>query len=252
MNKMKMKTIERDMFKGKIENGKFTAIYRNNAEDSVPISLVMLSQNEVITDSSNKDFCNEINAIRKGIALENVIPINLNLLVENENSDMVFANNNAEAMRITSAGDLSIGSTTTDEQLHVKGRRGLTRPAGGHRVIEFYTNITASTSAADLFTATCSNAHSSFYYEIIVNGSDWSGHSAARTIKRGCHVPNTTYTEHSVVESSGPHANDITYSYSRSSNTFTGKLTLDTGGVGLNCYVKLVGMITSYTVAGTE
>ena len=69
-----------------IENGKFTAIYRNNTEDSVPITLVMLSQNEVIKDSSNKDFCNEINAIRKGIALENVIPINLNLLVENENS----------------------------------------------------------------------------------------------------------------------------------------------------------------------
>ena len=169
-----------------------------------------------------------------------------------ENSDMVFANNNAEAMRITSAGDLSIGSTTTDEQLHVKGRRGLTRPAGGHRVIEFYTNITASTSAADLFTATCTNSHSSFYYEIIVNGADWSGHSAARTIKRGFHVPNTTYTEHSVVESSGTHASDITYSYSRSGNTFTGKLTLDTGGVGLNCYVKLVGMISAYTVAGTE
>ena len=47
---------------------------------------MMLSQNEVIADSSNKDFCNEVNAIRKGIALENVIPINLNLLVENEKS----------------------------------------------------------------------------------------------------------------------------------------------------------------------
>ena len=168
------------------------------------------------------------------------------------NARIGFVTAGSEAMRITSNGDLSIGSTTTTEQLHVKGRRGLSRPTGTHRVIEFYTNITASTSAADLFTATCSNAHSSFYYEIIVNGSDWSGHSAARTIKRGFHVPNTTYTEHSVVESSGPHANDITYSYSRSSNTFTGKLTLDTGGVGLNCYVKLVGMITSYTVAGTE
>ena len=168
------------------------------------------------------------------------------------NARIGFVTAGSEAMRITSDGDLSIGSTTTTEQLHVKGRRGLSRPTGTHRVIEFYTNITASTSAADLFTATCSNAHSSFYYEIIVNGSDWSGHSAARTIKRGFHVPNTTYTEHSVVESSGPHANDITYSYSRSSNTFTGKLTLDTGGVGLNCYVKLVGMITSYTVAGTE
>ena len=169
-----------------------------------------------------------------------------------ENTDMVFANNNAEAMRITSDGDLTIGSTTTDEQLHVKGRRGLTKPSSTNRVIEFYTNISASTSAANLFTATCSNTHSSFYYEIIVNGADWSGHSAARVIKRGFHVPNTAYTEHSVVESSGPHANDITYGYTRSGNTFTGQLTLDTGAVGLNVYVKLVGMITAYTVSGTE
>ena len=91
-----------------------------------------------------------------------------------------------------------------------------------------------------------------FYYEIIVNGADWSGHSSARVIKRGFHVPNTTYTEHSVVESSGTHGGNITYSYSRSGNTFTGKLALDTGGVGINCYVKLVGMISAYTVAGTE
>ena len=169
-----------------------------------------------------------------------------------ENSDMVFGTNNAEAMRITSDGDLSIGSTTTDEQLHVKGRRGLSRPTDTHRVIEFYTNISASTSAADLFTVTCFNSNSSFYYEIIVNGADWSGHSSARAIKRGFHCPNATYTEHSVVESSGTHGANISYSYSRSGDIFTGKLTLDTGAVGLNCYVKLVGMITAYTVAGTE
>jgi len=156
-------------------------------------------------------------------------------------------------MRITSSGNVGINTTSPSESLTVLGRRGLNRPSESvRRCIEFHTTISTTTSFTDLFQVDVGSFNQAFYYEIIITGSDWSNHSAARAIKRGFHCPNSSYSAHSVVESSGTFGSNIIYDYSLNGNTFNGKLRLDEGSVGLHCYVRLIGRIASYTVYGTE
>ena len=69
-----------------IDSGKFGVIYRNNGDDPITISLMMLSQGELIENSQNKDFCDEVNAIRKGVSINGILPINFNIPVSPENS----------------------------------------------------------------------------------------------------------------------------------------------------------------------
>jgi hypothetical protein len=133
------------------------------------------------------------------------------------------------------------------------GRRLIQKSSDStNRTIEFFTTISASTSNTNLYAVDTGSFNTGFYYEIIAFGGDWSNHSAARVIKRGFHCPNASYTAHSVVESSGTYASNIIYDYSYSGTTFTGMMRLDSYSVGLQCYVKLVGRIASYTVYGTE
>jgi len=49
-----------------IDNGQFISIFRNTHNESIPLSVVMVSKNEVLTDSQNKDFCEGVNALRNG------------------------------------------------------------------------------------------------------------------------------------------------------------------------------------------
>jgi hypothetical protein len=170
-----------------------------------------------------------------------------------DSNALVFGTNEAERMRIDSSGNVGIGTNSPTEKFTVIGKRGFNSPGDtGRRCVEFFTSISASTSFTNLFSVDIGSLNQSFYYEIIVNGSDWSGHSAARVIKRGFHCPNTSYGAHTVVESSGTYASNIIYDYSLSTNTFTGRLRLDEGVVTLHCYVRLVGRINSYTIFGTE
>ena len=178
---------------------------------------------------------------------------NIGFILNNSNADLLLCTNGIDRMRVAANGFVGIGTTSPTETFTSVGRRGMSRPTDTtRRTIEFHTVISASTSNADLYQVDISNLNQSFYYEIIINGSDWSGHSAARAIKRGFHCPNGSYSPHSVVESSGTFGANIIYDYGQNSNVFTGKLRLDEGTVSLHCYVRLIGRINSYTVYGTE
>lgn len=177
------------------------------------------------------------------------------LLLSSSTGSIRINTNSSERAMFSSAGNFGVGTDTPNEKLTVSGRRGLTKPANASdgRCIEFFTAISGSTTAANLFDATCRTGNEAFYYEIIVTGTDWSNNSAARVIKRGFHNPNASYTEHAVIENAGPHSSTIVYEYTKSTNTFTGRLRLTSGDpVTLKVYVKLVGCISSYAVYGTE
>ncbi len=68
------------------DHGKFMSIFRNNSNDSIPISLVMASQQKVLNDSQNYDFCPDIINLRKGISNPNWFIVNFNYPIQPENS----------------------------------------------------------------------------------------------------------------------------------------------------------------------
>ena len=49
-----------------IDNGKFITIFRNLHNESISLSVVMLTQNEVLKDSQSLDYCEGVNALRNG------------------------------------------------------------------------------------------------------------------------------------------------------------------------------------------
>lgn len=78
----------------KRDSGKMTVIFRNNNNtESINVSVILISRDELIEDSQNKDFCNEVKLLRSGVAIENWIPINFNFPVifeggiENQNDN---------------------------------------------------------------------------------------------------------------------------------------------------------------------
>ena len=49
-----------------IDNGRFITIFRNIHNETISLSLVMLTQNEVLKDSQSLDYCEGVNALRNG------------------------------------------------------------------------------------------------------------------------------------------------------------------------------------------
>ncbi len=74
-----------DFPKEKLKDGKFTAIYRNNTEESVSISLLLISKT-IIDDSNSVDFCEGVDALRNGKQILEWTPINYNLSITPETS----------------------------------------------------------------------------------------------------------------------------------------------------------------------
>ena len=68
------------------ENGKFMAIYRNQTNNTIPITVAMAKQREVMEDSQNYDFCPDIINFRKGTVNSDWFVVNLNLPIVSQNS----------------------------------------------------------------------------------------------------------------------------------------------------------------------
>ena len=73
------------------EDGRFLSIYRNQSEETVPISILMVSNQEILENSQNLDFCEGVNAYRSGKIIKEWVVINHNFplipekIVENQN-----------------------------------------------------------------------------------------------------------------------------------------------------------------------
>ena len=66
------------------ENGRFMSIYRNNAEQGIPITFVMAKQREVLPDSQDYNFCPDIQNYRKGVVNPDWFVVNHNILMTPE------------------------------------------------------------------------------------------------------------------------------------------------------------------------
>jgi len=146
--------------------------------------------------------------------------------------------NNTKKFETTADGVLNTG-TASDFK-----KNGST----GHRKFEFFDTASLSTTYATLFSAQTSTTHIAYYYEIIFYGGDWSGHSAARVIKRGFINGADTYTGHNVVENAGLYSSNMILNVTWSGNTSTVQLKLDTGNVTGQYYARLVGNLSGVTI----
>jgi len=68
----------------KNKDGTMIIIFRNYDSESIKLSLLLISQNELVNNSQTKDFCEEVNLLRSGIMVEEWIPINFNYPIINE------------------------------------------------------------------------------------------------------------------------------------------------------------------------
>ena len=69
-----------------IENGRFVVIYRNNTEDSIAYSLVMVANTNPIIESQSQDYCEGVTALRNDNIVEEWQIINPNFSAKSENS----------------------------------------------------------------------------------------------------------------------------------------------------------------------
>ena len=69
-----------------IESGRFIVIYRNNTEDSISYSLVMMSQGNLIVKSQLQDYCEGVTALRDGKNIKEWTIINSNFVAQSESS----------------------------------------------------------------------------------------------------------------------------------------------------------------------
>ena len=156
-----------------------------------------------------------------------------------------------DGMRFTVGG--SGDRIVLDETNDILYRYGLDKEhkkgtSNNQREVTGFFQVSASTSNTTIFTVNTANNHLGYFYEVITYGSDWSGHSSARAIKRGFINGSDQYTGHDHAENHGPWKNSIIHNVTWSGNTSTYKLRLDTGNVTLQGYVRLVGHIASYTI----
>ena len=68
-----------------LDQGEFVAIYRNTSNDSISMSLIMVS-NKIIKDSDSKDFCEGVSAIRQGKQILEWTPLNYNVSIHAEST----------------------------------------------------------------------------------------------------------------------------------------------------------------------
>jgi len=68
----------------KLNNGKMGVIFRNHHTESINISVILISRDELIDDSQNQDFCNDIKLMRSGIMIEKWVTIQFNFPVISE------------------------------------------------------------------------------------------------------------------------------------------------------------------------
>ena len=68
------------------DHGKFLSIFKNESENTIPITLIMKSDRTILSDSQNYDFCPVITNIRNGIAVTDWMIINLNYPIISEGS----------------------------------------------------------------------------------------------------------------------------------------------------------------------
>ena len=69
-----------------LKNGKVGFIYRNYSSESIPITLVMAKQREVMENSQNFDFCPDIINLRNGVVNPNWFVVNFNIPIIAENA----------------------------------------------------------------------------------------------------------------------------------------------------------------------
>jgi hypothetical protein len=69
-----------------IDDGRFVTIYRNNTEDNISYSLIMVSQGNLIAQSQDQDYCEGVTALRNSKDVKEWIPINFNYSAISENS----------------------------------------------------------------------------------------------------------------------------------------------------------------------
>jgi len=69
-----------------IEDGTMLFIFRNYDSESINLSLLLVSQNELLNNSQTKDFCEEINLLKNGKNIADWIPINFNIAIIPEES----------------------------------------------------------------------------------------------------------------------------------------------------------------------
>ena len=163
----------------------------------------------------------------------------------------------------------STGSADTEERCRITASGQYVKytqhnAANRHKVVETFFEKWAGTSWVDLATVASGvsdgNPHESYYYEIIIYGSDWGSHSGARAVLRGTVNGYNGYGGHTVVEDAGMYGlYDATGSSTSGSkinhqiawdNNSTSRiqLKLSTGSVTLTGYIKLIGAIRSWTI----
>ena len=119
-------------------------------------------------------------------------------------------------------------------------------------VVGFY-EANMSTSYNTIFTVGTGNIHLGYFYEVIMYGGDWGGHSAARAYKKGFINGYNGYTGHSSIEQSGVHSGaqiieNVTWTGTGNDQVSNYQLKLNTGSVGARIYVRLVGTINTFTI----
>jgi len=160
---------------------------------------------------------------------------------------------NGDGIRFTvgGSGDRIVLDETNDilytyglDKEHKVSTSSINREVKGHFA------VSASTANATIFTVDTADQHKGYYYEVIVYGGDWSGHSSVRVIKRGFINGYNGYAGHDVVENDGPYSGNVIENivWNGTTGQTTYQLRLDTGTTTLTGYVRLVGSINSYSI----
>jgi hypothetical protein len=162
-----------------------------------------------------------------------------------------------DGMRLTVAGasDRVILDETNAKINFAQNRVEHSKSLGNtQREVKGFYSANISTSYNNIFQVQTGNIHLGYFYEVIIYGGDWGGHSAARAYKRGFINGYNGYTGHNSIEQSGQYGGaeiieNVTWDGSSGTSvTSTYQLKLDGGSVGLTAYIRLVGNIVTFTI----
>ena len=136
-------------------------------------------------------------------------------------------------------------------QKHVEHAKSL---GDSQREVHGFYSANIATSYNNIFQVQTGNIHLGYFYEVIIYGGDWGGHSAARAYKKGFINGYNGYTGHSSIEQSGVYGGaeiieNVTWDGSSGTSvTSTYQLKLDSGSFGMTAYIRLVGNIATFTI----